>query len=152
MDSRAFASTVRTFAFTSMPYVPRNRTLKLRLGRRCPGSGEAEEIVGSRILRMSVGTNPELRLAEPNDVPGIAKFLLELGGPQFPDRYPGKSPEDFFRWKYFQNPVGDAIVGVAVHRGRFVSAVAGVPKRLAIGAEILLVYELGDFLTAPDFR
>lgn len=101
---------------------------------------------------MPVALRAELRLAAPDDLPVIAEFLLGLGGPLFPERYPGKRPEDFYRWKYFQNPLGNAIVAIAVAGDRVVSAVAGVPKRLALGTEVVLVYELGDFLTAADFR
>jgi len=94
----------------------------------------------------------EVRLAEPTDLAQIAEFLLPLGGPSFPERFPGRTAQDFYRWKYFQNPLGDAIVGIAIAGDAIVSVVAAAPKRIWISGKVVLAYELGDFLTDGSHR
>src|ERR1700682_4812814 len=97
--------------------------------------------------------NVELRLAGPDDLAGIGEFLQELGGPYFSaNRFPGKSARDYYDWKYFGNRQAKAIVGVAVAGERIVSTVAATVKPLQVAGRRLVAYELGDFLTASDFR
>jgi predicted N-acetyltransferase YhbS len=43
-------------------------------------------------------------------------------------------------------------VGVALDGDRVVSIVAGTPKRVRVGSEEVLAFELGDFITAADHR
>lgn len=95
---------------------------------------------------------PELRLAQPADLSQIAPFLLPLGGESFASRFGDGTVEGFYRWKYFANPLGDAIVGIASAGGPVVSVVAGAPKRIWISGKVLLAYELGDFLTGESYR
>lgn len=96
--------------------------------------------------------NLEVRLAEPTDLRQIAAFLLPLGGPSFAERFPGRTPHDFYRWKYFRNPLGDAIVGIAAAGNSIVSVVAATPKRIWLSGKVVLAYELGDFLTDENYR
>jgi GNAT superfamily N-acetyltransferase len=102
--------------------------------------------------RVGSDLTPELRLANSEDLPAIANFLPELGGPHFAERFPHKTVEDFYRWKYFTNPAGQAIVAAATVGSRVVSVVAAIPKRVSYQGQTKIVYELGDFLTALDFR
>jgi GNAT superfamily N-acetyltransferase len=99
-----------------------------------------------------VSESVNIKFARPDDLAALGAFLPELGGTYVYERYPGKTARDFYRWKYFDNPLGEAIVGIAVAEGRVVSCVAAVAKPLQINGQPLLAYELGDFLTAPDFR
>lgn len=99
-----------------------------------------------------VTLNPDVRLAEPADLAPIAQFLVPLGGESFGERFPDATAEDFYRWKYFGNPLGDAIVGVATSGDSVVSVVAAAPKRIWISGKIMLGYELGDFLTDENYR
>ena len=92
------------------------------------------------------------RLLRPEDMASLAQLLPQLGGPLYSERFPGKTCYDFCRWKYFGNPAGDAVVGVALDGDRVVSVVAGTPKRTQLGSEIVLAFELGDFITATDCR
>lgn len=94
----------------------------------------------------------DIVLAAPEDVAEIAAFLVDLGGPLHEERFPGATGEQFYRWKYYQNPVGPAVVAVARAGSKVVSLAAAGPKRLQCGGETYLVYELGDFLTAPEHR
>jgi len=93
-----------------------------------------------------------LGLAGAGDLPAVGEFLRGLAGPHFEERFPGLAPKDFYRWKYLDNPLGEAVVGVAMAAGRPVSTVAAVPKRLQAGADTLTAYELGDFLTDEAYR
>jgi GNAT superfamily N-acetyltransferase len=94
----------------------------------------------------------DLRFAEASDLAKIGNFLPELGGSHFHERFPGRTVRDYYQWKYFGNPFGKAWVGIAVSGDRVVSSVSAMPKPLQVRGRRVLAYELGDFLTAPDFR
>lgn len=97
--------------------------------------------------------NVELRFAGQDDLVAIGEFLQELGGPHFSaNRFPDKPARDYYDWKYFGNPQAKAIVGVAVAGERIVSTVAAIVKPLQVSGRRLIAYELGDFLTASEFR
>jgi GNAT superfamily N-acetyltransferase len=95
---------------------------------------------------------PDLRLAEPSELAQIAAFLLPLGGEFFGERFPDGTVEDFYRWKYFGNLLGNAIVGIATAGNSVVSVVAATPKRVWLLGKTVLAYELGDFLTDGNYR
>jgi GNAT superfamily N-acetyltransferase len=99
-------------------------------------------------------TSPDvgLRLALREDLDQIGLLLLDLGGPLFHERFPGNTVGNFCAWKYYCNPLGDAAVGIAVARERVVSIAAAVPKFIQVGSKTLLAFELGDFITAPEYR
>ena len=102
---------------------------------------------------MTRGTlSPEVRLAEPADLAQIAPFLIPLGGELFGERFPDGTAQDFYRWKYFGNPLGNAIVGIATAGGSVVSVVAATPKRIWLSGKAVPAYELGDFLTDGNYR
>ena len=101
---------------------------------------------------MVTDSTVEFRLASPDDVAGVGPLLLDLGGASFPERFTGKTVSDFCRWKYYGNPGGSALVGAAVASGRIVSLVAATPKRVQVGSNVHLAFELGDFITAPEHR
>ena len=96
--------------------------------------------------------NHVIRLAGPEHQRSIVELLPELDGEAYSERFPGKTCLDFTRWKYFANPAGEAAVGVALDGDRVVSIVAGTPKQVRVGAEEVLAFELGDFITAADHR
>jgi GNAT superfamily N-acetyltransferase len=103
--------------------------------------------------RMTRATlSQEMRLAGPTDLARIAEFLIPLGGKSFGERFPDGTAQDFYRWKYFGNPLGDAIVGIATAADSVVSVVAATPKRIWLSGKTVLAYELGDFLTDKDYR
>ena len=93
-----------------------------------------------------------LRYAHHDDFAAVGKFLEVLGGPFFRERLPKHSLEEFYRWKYSQNPLGEAVVAIAVAGGEVVSVVAATPKKIQVGTLTLDAYELGDFLTDDRFR
>ena len=94
----------------------------------------------------------QLRFAQPEDLQEVGRLLPELAGPLFPERFPGRTVAQFCHWKYFTNPVGDAVVAVAVDGKRVVSLVAAVPKRVRVAETAQVGFELGDFITAPEYR
>jgi GNAT superfamily N-acetyltransferase len=103
--------------------------------------------------RMTRATlSQEVRLAGPTDLARIAEFLIPLGGKSFGERFPDGTAQGFYRWKYFGNPLGDAIVGIATAAGSVVSVVAATPKRIWLSGKTVLAYELGDFLTDENYR
>jgi GNAT superfamily N-acetyltransferase len=102
--------------------------------------------------KMTSTIRPEVGLAEESDLALIAPFLIPLGGESFSERFPDRTVEDFYRWKYFANPLGHAIVGIAAAGEAVVSVVAATPKRIWISSHAVLGYELGDFLTDENYR
>jgi Acetyltransferase (GNAT) domain len=109
--------------------------------------------IPAREPAMTRGTlSPVVRLAEAADLARIAPFLVPLGGELFGERFPDGTAEDFYRWKYFGNPLGNAIVGIATAGDLVVSVVAATPKRIWISGKAVLGYELGDFLTDGNYR
>lgn len=92
------------------------------------------------------------RLATSEDLPKMQHLLAELGGSDFGYRLGGSTIAEFSRWKYFQNPAGEALVGVAVDGDKIVSLAAGVPKRVQVDSKIRLALELGDAITDVSYR
>ena len=101
---------------------------------------------------MALDTSVEIRLAGPQDLKEIGRLLPDVAGALFPERFPGQTAADFCRWKYFMNPIGDAAVGVAVKENRVISVVSATPKRIEVNSEVLLAFELGDFITDSQYR
>jgi hypothetical protein len=101
---------------------------------------------------MTTGFSGRIQLATRDDLDAVGRLLPDLAGPLFQQRFPGQTVADFCCWKYFTNPVGDAAVGIAMEGQRVISLVAGMPKRVQIGSEVVLAFELGDFITAPEYR
>jgi predicted N-acetyltransferase YhbS len=95
---------------------------------------------------------PTLRFATREDIPAVADLLPELAGPHFAERFPSRTAREFFDWKYHQNPSGEAIVGIAESSGRLVATVAAAPTQLQLSNRLVTAYNLGDFLTTPEFR
>src|SRR5579871_3189504 len=100
----------------------------------------------------SRGTVHQIRLAGQQDLAAIAELLPELDRSSYGERFPGKTCQDFICWKYLNNPAGEAAVGVALDGDRVVSIAAGTPKRVRLGGDDVLAFELGDFITAPEHR
>jgi len=115
-------------------------------------SSLAHEPVRKSIEMTPGSVNPELGLARPSDLSRIAQFLIPLGGESFGERFPDGTVQDFYRWKYFSNPLGEAIVGIAAVGDAVVSVVAATPKRIQLRGKTAPAYELGDFLTDGNYR
>ena len=94
---------------------------------------------------VNLTTNYEFRLARTEDLPRIIELLPELGGDSFSERFPDKTCADLVHWKYFQNPDGDAAVGVALDGSHVVSIVAGVPQQVRLEGKEYIVKE-GDVI------
>lgn len=108
-----------------------------------------------RLAGESVGRSEDqcqLRLCRPEDLESLGELLLELGGPFYEERFPRHTSAQFCRWKYYGNPAGEAVVGIALDGTRVVSAVAGTPKYVQLNSSVVLAFELGDFITAKPYR
>lgn len=97
-------------------------------------------------------SEPLLRFVTPADLPHVAKFLVALGGHRLIERLDQSTPYRYYRWKYFENPIGEAIVGMAVTDEYVVSTVAATPTDMQIGGRRCRAYVLSDFLTVSSFR
>lgn len=105
-------------------------------------------MAGNEIVDVALCT----RLAGPEHLEGIGEILPLLGGPFYHERFPGRTSAQFCRWKYFENPAGEAAVGIALDGDRVVSVVAGTPKRILLGEKTVVAFELGDFITLGEYR
>jgi GNAT superfamily N-acetyltransferase len=92
------------------------------------------------------------RFATRSDLPAIATFLPALGGSGLPERFPGQTLADYLHWKYFQGPLGEAVVGITVDAEQVVGLVAATPRTLCVDGTAHAVFELGDFLTDERYR
>ena len=59
---------------------------------------------------------------------------------------------NFFRWKYFDNPLKRNIICVALSNGRIIGFTASVFKRVKIGDKVFLSTYGTDAAVHPDFR
>jgi GNAT superfamily N-acetyltransferase len=119
--------------------------------RRLPGRLEQPRGCGKK-EQMQTQTGLELRLARRSELEEIGRQLPGVAGDFFSERFPGRTAADFCRWKYYANPDGEALVGVAVDGDKVVSIVAATPKRIQVNSEIVQAFELGDFLTDKQYR
>lgn len=60
--------------------------------------------------------------------------------------------DDYFRWKFFDNPSGRAFITVAEHREQIVGQYALWPTDLRLGKEIVKGAQSLDTMTHPDYR
>lgn len=58
----------------------------------------------------------------------------------------------FWRWKYRENPAGQARIALATADGRPVSMACAIPRRMRIGGRDVLGSQSVDIATRPDFR
>lgn len=60
--------------------------------------------------------------------------------------------EDFLRWKLgYSNPAGKGFLAFAEFRGKVVGTMTLVPKRIWFSSQELIIGEIGDAFTHPDF-
>lgn len=59
---------------------------------------------------------------------------------------------NFFRWKYFDNPLKRNIICVALSNGRIIGFTASIFKRIKIGDKVFLSTYGTDAAVHPDFR
>lgn len=104
------------------------------------------------IFKNEIGHRLASRLATPEDFPNMEELLVDLGGSSFLDRLNESSVREFCRWKYLQNPAGEAVVGIALDGNKIISLAAGVPKRVQVNCKRRLAFELGDFITDSAYR
>jgi Acetyltransferase (GNAT) domain len=60
--------------------------------------------------------------------------------------------EDYFRWKYFDNPAGDAIAYAAMVDGKIVASYGMIPEYYWVNGEVTKIFQAIDAMTHPDFR
>src|SRR5262249_42769574 len=85
-----------------------------------------------------------IRRLQPSDVRAVVDFQGD---------YYGRSLlHDFYRWKYFQNPICTSRVWIAETQGKLSGMAAVTFKRLKVNDAIFLCGELGDFLVHSDYR
>lgn len=61
-------------------------------------------------------------------------------------------PENYFEWKFLNNPAGKAIGFVAYHEGKVAGFYGVIPEEFVAGGEKTIVYQSMDTMTHPDFQ
>jgi hypothetical protein len=57
--------------------------------------------------------------------------------------------EDLFKWKYFSNPAGNAILAGAFHHEKLVCSGAMVPEKMNVFGQERIIYKCTDLMTHP---
>ena len=63
-----------------------------------------------------------------------------------------ESPLDYWRWKYLKNPLGKAIIVVAISSGRIIGCHHSVYLKLKLKDDVLSCISATDLAVHPDFR
>jgi hypothetical protein len=87
---------------------------------------------------------PDIRPIREGDEERLARFYLEAAGTL--------SPQEFWRWKYFENPAGRASVFVALDGHQMVGRLGALPVRVRINGKEVLAAELVDGDVLGDYR
>jgi GNAT superfamily N-acetyltransferase len=65
----------------------------------------------------------------------------------------GKKAEDnYFKWKYFNNPAGELIAYEAINEGKPVASYGIIPELYTIDGKVVKIYQGIDAMTHPDFQ
>ena len=96
------------------------------------------------VMSKGVSSSYTIRQLESSDVNAVVDFQGEYYGRSLAD--------DFYRWKYFQNPICPSRVWIAETQGKLIGMAAVTFKRLKINDATFLCGELGDFLVHSDYR
>ena len=88
--------------------------------------------------------NLTYRLCHEGDEKKLALFNQEACG--------GSSTPEFWRWKYFENPAGPAIIALAVDGERIVGRVGEIPVRMKIGEREVLAAQGVDTDILEEYR
>jgi hypothetical protein len=81
--------------------------------------------------------------------PGDEKAILDL----FARSFHAPRSLEHFRWKYLQNPYGNAHISLTFdEQGRLVGHYAGYPVPFVEGGRDLLAHQIGDTMTDPSIR
>ncbi len=82
------------------------------------------------------------------DIPKIAEFMTFVLGSNKLFNH----TKEFYNWKYFQNPAGNASVRIAVRNEDVIGIVAATYRKTKLNNNIILSAELGDLFTHPNYR
>lgn len=93
----------------------------------------------------------EFSPVEPGMEEKIVK-LLDSGFNGWPKVKLSCTPEDFWRWKYLDNPTGKTVSHVVLHEGEIICCDHSVPHLIKIGAESQLCAIRTDMTVHPDHR
>lgn len=61
-------------------------------------------------------------------------------------------PTNYFKWKYLDNPSGEAIAFVAIHNNKIASFYGVIPEIYVVGGERVTIYQSMDTMTHPDYQ
>jgi|694.fasta_scaffold03109_14 hypothetical protein len=63
-----------------------------------------------------------------------------------------KVGQDYFKWKYFDNPAGEIVAYSASSEGKIISYSGVIPELYWENGKVIKIYQAVDTLTHPDFR
>jgi len=63
-----------------------------------------------------------------------------------------KTSDEYFRWKYLDNPAGEVVAFEALHAGRPAAFYGVIPELYLVNKQIAKVYQSMDTMTHPDYQ
>jgi hypothetical protein len=66
--------------------------------------------------------------------------------------FSSKPPENYFEWKFLQNPAGKAVGFVAYHEGNVAGFYGVIPENFMVNGEKTVVYQSMDTMTHPNYQ
>lgn len=94
----------------------------------------------------------DYRMLVESDLPALSRLIGSMSKAKTAVLELRDNSEDYYRWMYFQNPAGNAVVAGAWHADRLVSSFAVAPKRIKVGSEIHTYGKTMDMFTDPDYQ
>jgi GNAT superfamily N-acetyltransferase len=100
---------------------------------------------------IELGGAVKVRAFVADDEPGVLEVLQAAFG-RWPRGIHGVAPNEFFRWKHVDGPLGPSILLVAEADGAVIGFAAYMPWRFRAGEEILVTARGVDFAVHPSHR
>lgn len=94
----------------------------------------------------------EYRLLQEADLPALSLLIRSMSKGTTDGLDIRNNSEDYYRWMYFRNPAGSAIVASAWHNEKLVSSFAMAPKKVQTESGIHTYGKTMDMFTNPDYQ
>jgi hypothetical protein len=95
--------------------------------------------------------NLEYRMYEDGDVEGITDLLVKVFG-KWSGNNPRVSVEDYWFWKYIENPLSDRLIALCLDEEKIVGCFHGLQMNIKIGKNVYKAVHGADVAVDPNYR